>query len=652
MTKTMLVANVPEVMELIASKFEKEHGEGVKLPILYIPGNTGRIDCVEQWIFENSRKLHGAYVFQTFALGSAAGWEKAVTGGITPVTPFIGPGVRALVNRGLASNIRCNLSNVPNLFKRRWRPDVAFAHVSPPNQFGLVTLGLSAGLDYTAVKNAKFKIAVVNSEMPRWYIGKYYDPATGRNYESGCPMRLSEFDLVVHTSEPLMEHRMLPREDQRESALVIADKILEVLSLDADREGNLPHTIQLGIGMIPNALASRIAERKLSVQGVWSEMFSDGVLNLYRNGLIKNTGGFSLREHVVVGFVLGTKELYWTMHENSDFVVLPQEIVNDPTMIKHNRSMVSVNATIAVSLTGEVAAATIKQRYHSDVGGQFDFAQGASLSENGTSFIALLSTAQLRDGSLESKIVAVHSEGAHHTISADLPIVVVTEHGIADLRQLVDTERVEAMLQIAHPDWRIQLAKEARKLPSMQGVGVIPARLALLRSGQVAILRPATDDDIPAIREYIPKLNDDDRRTRYMGTTSVVALTSPARLTKLYADTLDYRAHAAFLLELDGSVIGVAHAFKTTEDGFYEISFSRRSDQAGQDIGVHLMRMLIDWGVATKAKFFHAVTYRTENPRMRTLFDQFGFTAQADPDDFSVVVYAACVADLAATRES
>ena len=152
------------------------------------------------------------------------------------------------------------------------------------------------------------------------------------------------------------------------------------------------------------------------------------------------------------------------------------------------------------------------------------------------------------------------------------------------------------MLGVAHPSWRTLLAKEARALPSMQGVDAIAAQLIELQDGRHAVLRPATKDDIAAIGEYIVRLSGDDRRTRYMGTVTVDHLTSPERLSRLYHDTLDYRQHAAFIVELDDEIIGVAHAFRIGDTGTYEVSFSRRSDLRGQGIGRHLMQMLIDWG--------------------------------------------------------
>ena len=151
-------------------------------------------------------------------------------GGVGIVTPFIGPGVRDLVNAGLARNIRCNLSQVPRLFEGRWRPHVAFAHTSPPDDSGRVTLGLNAGIDFAPVTQAMFKVAMVNARMPRWHIATHDDPATGRRIDSGCAMNLADFDLVVEIDEPLFEHRMAPTSPvHEEQTRAIARGIVDLL---------------------------------------------------------------------------------------------------------------------------------------------------------------------------------------------------------------------------------------------------------------------------------------------------------------------------------------------------------------------------------------------------------------------------------------
>jgi GNAT superfamily N-acetyltransferase len=205
------------------------------------------------------------------------------------------------------------------------------------------------------------------------------------------------------------------------------------------------------------------------------------------------------------------------------------------------------------------------------------------------------------------------------------------------------------MLKVAHPAWRQHLAKEARKIPSIQGIEVLSPRLVSLRDGRRATVRPATNADIPAIKAYIEKLSDRDRLTRYMGGSSVEFLTNSARLNDLYEKTLDYLEHAAFLMESRGEIIGISHAFQTSE-GVYETSFSRRSDLQGLGIGSHLMDFLEDWGLSAEVVELNAMTYRTQNPRMRNLFDKRGFKVRTHPEDPTCVLYSTDYQSIALRR--
>lgn len=630
----IILSSINDAMNLVAEKLK---ASGSDKPVCYLPGNTNTIKDVERVFFDNPEMFRGTQIFQLLSLGSPKDWARAVSGGITPVTAFIGPGTRSLVNTGLARNIRCHLSKVPALFKGKWRHDVAFAHVSPPDNVGRVTLGLNAGLDFTAVKEAKFKVAIMNENMPRWHIGQYFDPKSNRTLESGCAMFLHNFDLVVYTKQDLVEHVMNPKAEEAEIATRIASHIISTLLKDADDYGNLPHTLQLGIGAIPDAIAKQLAEQNIRIDGIWSEMFSNGVLELYKKGLIRRTTGSHLRDHIVVGFVLGSRELYDTMHENPDFLILPQEYVNDPSLIGKNDYMASINSALTVSVAGEVAAATIGNKYYSDVGGQHDFATGADRSEGGIPIIALPSTARLKDGSIISKIVAEHPAGSHHTIGADLPSVIVTENGLADLRGKDDRERVEETLAIVHPELRSQITRQVRTLPAMQGIDSIVPKLTTLRNGEEAIVRPATHEDIELIREYLSHLSKEDRATRYFSSgVTLESLTCKKRLLKIYDESLDYINHGAFVVVHQGKVVGVTHAYKMS-DGVYELSFSRDSEMSNMGIGTKLLQMNIDWAEAKGTRTLSAVILAS-NHRMISLFVRALFKIKPNPDDSMTVI--------------
>ena len=147
---------------------------------------------------------------------------------------------------------------------RRWRPQVALAHVSPPDAQGRVTLGLNAGIDFAPLREAAFKVAFVNARMPRWHIATLDDPASGQRIETGCAMRLADFDLVVEIDEPLLEHRMEPTGgDEQAQTDAIARQIVGLLRREGGNDTALPHTVQLGIGKLPNAVANELVKHEI-----------------------------------------------------------------------------------------------------------------------------------------------------------------------------------------------------------------------------------------------------------------------------------------------------------------------------------------------------------------------------------------------------
>lgn len=640
-----------EVFDVVRGRFAMARARG-ETPKMYDPGNTGTIPLLYTALSENAEVLTEGLdvkVYQTLALDPKEGWRNATKHGVIPITSFIGPGMRDLIHEGVGRILRTHLSRLHMVWE--WlRPDVAFAHVSLPDTEGRVTLGLNAGLDISAVKNAKFKIAVINSNMPRWHIGTYFDPLSRRTFESGCAMHLDDFDLIFKSDTPLLEHIMEPKELNIGPSEIIAKTIIEHLSHGIEKSNVLPYTLQLGIGAVPNAIARALAERGISIERVWSELISGGVDGLHQKGLIRRTEGPHLRDHIVTGFVLGSREQYMAMHEDPTFLVLPQEDVNDPGLIRLNRQMVSVNAALAVSLLGEVVASSLGNRWISGVGGQDDFADGAIRSEGGRAYIALPSTATPRGKSRESRIVAIHDEGAHHTLSADSELIFVTEWGLADTRGRDDTERGEKMILLAHPDDRVELGKAIRRRAAMQGVGVISPRIVTLKkSRQQVTVRPATRNDIPAIITYLTQQSREDLRTRYMHEINLLHYSRDQNMIKSYDHSLDFEGHAAFVVELHGAIVGVTHAVKTDE-GSFEVSFSRLSSRWGEGIGKHLMCILIDWAELAQVERLHAVTYRFENPRMRKLFDKFHFVPLNDPGEPRNILYSGDVKNLVYTR--
>lgn len=380
-----------------------------------------------------SDELTGVKIFQLHTENKAEYAEPQYKGIFEIYSLFIGGNVRKATQEGRAHFIPVFLSEIPGLFRsRRIALDVALIQVSPPDQHGFCSLGISVDATLAAQESAQYVIAQVNPNMPR-------------SHGDGL-IHISEFDAVVESDDPIYEHPLpdpTPIEDK------IGGYIAEMID-----DGSC---LQMGIGTIPNAVLAKLTNHKNL--GVHTEMFSDGVVPLVESGVINNS--LKKRHHgkVVSGFAFGTKKLYDFIHDNPAVAMLDIAYVNDVSVIKKNPNMVSINSAIEVDITGQVCADSIGTKFYSGVGGQMDFIRGASLSEGGKPIIALPSST--RRG--ETKIVPVLKPGAGVVTTRAHVHYVATEYGVADLYGKSVVERIRAMINIAHPDHREEIERQAHK---------------------------------------------------------------------------------------------------------------------------------------------------------------------------------------------
>lgn len=343
---------------------------------------------------------------------------------------FVSESIRKDVNEGRADYIPVFLSEIPELFKQNILPiDVALVQVSPPDNHGYCSLGVSVDIARSAVNTARHIIAQVNPNVPR-------------THGDGL-VHSSRFHSMVYCEDPLHE-------------IIFGDKLNEaerqigkfVASLIEDRS-----TLQMGIGSIPDAvLQSLHGHRDL---GVHTEMCSDGIIDLFEKDVINNKYKKIHPNKTVTGFALGTKRLYDYVNDNPAFQFLDIDYVNDPHTIRRNKKMVAINSAIEIDVTGQVCADSIGTYQYSGVGGQMDFMRGAALSEGGKPIIALPS----RTAKGVSRIVPVLKPGAGVTTTRAHAHFVVTEQGIAYLFGKNLRQRANALIQIAHPDDRELLEK-------------------------------------------------------------------------------------------------------------------------------------------------------------------------------------------------
>jgi acyl-CoA hydrolase len=342
---------------------------------------------------------------------------------------FVSSSVRSAVNEGRADFIPAFLSDIPDLFRSELKPDVALVQVSPPDDHGYCSLGVSVDIARSAVNMATHIIAQVNPKVPR-----------------------THGDSLVHTkrfTSMVFHEEDLPEVDYsskvRENELKIG-KLIAALIEDGS-------TLQLGIGTIPDAVLKSLKHHKNL--GVHTEMFSDSLIDLFDNDVINNTKKRIHPNKTVTGFAIGTRRLYDYVDDNPAFAFLDIDYVNDPHVIRRNPKVVAINSAIEVDITGQVCADSIGSMQYSGIGGQMDFMRGAALSEGGKPIIALTS----RTKNAVSRIVPFLKEGAGVVTTRGHVHYVVTEYGIAYLFGKNLRERARSLIGIAHPEDRENLEK-------------------------------------------------------------------------------------------------------------------------------------------------------------------------------------------------
>ena len=389
-----------------------------------------------QALVTHGTQLRGNEIVHLMTLGAAPYVAPGLEERFRHMAFFIGSNVRPAVQEGRADFLPVFLSEIPQLITSgRIGVHAALIQVSPPDQHGFVSLGVSVDIVRGAVDTADIILAEVNPQMPR---------TLGDSF-----LHVDHIAHLVPVDDPLPELVVEPLDDVCRQ---IGHHAAQLIPNGA--------TLQMGIGRIPDAVMSGLKER--SDLGIHTEMLSDGVMALAKAGVITGRKKTLLPGKIVTSFVMGTRALYDWVDDNAAVEMRPSSFTNDTFQIARNDQMVALNSALAVDLTGQVAADSIGGRFFSGIGGQVDFIRGAARSKGGKPIIALPSTA--KNGEI-SRIVAVLEEGAGIVTSRGDIHYVVTEYGVADLWGKNIRQRTMALIGIAHPDFRGELlaAAKARK---------------------------------------------------------------------------------------------------------------------------------------------------------------------------------------------
>jgi acetyl-CoA hydrolase len=407
---------------------------------IFLTGNVSVPQKTLAALVEYAPNLHDVEICQALTIGSADYVKPGLEKHMRVNTLFISHNVRQAVHEGRADFTPVLLSEFPLLFKRGLLPlDVAMIHVSLPDEHGFCSLGVEVGLTKSPAESAKVIIAEVNQQMPR---------TLGDSF-----IHVSRLNHIIPVDYPIPE---MPMTDEGNSDVVekIAGHIVELIPDGA--------TMQLGIGAIPDAVLKYLQNKK--DLGVHSELFSDGVIDLFNAGVITNARKTLHPGKIIAGFMLGTKRLYDWSDDNPVIELHRTEYINDPFVIAQNERMVAINSAIEIDLTGQVCADSIGPKLYSGVGGQLDFIYGASRSKDGVPIIALPSTTKLKDGTLITRIAAMLKQGAGVVTTRNHVRYIVTEYGVADLYGKTIRSRAQQLINIAHPDFRADLEKQAKEL--------------------------------------------------------------------------------------------------------------------------------------------------------------------------------------------
>jgi acyl-CoA hydrolase/RimJ/RimL family protein N-acetyltransferase len=526
-------------------------------------------------LVKRAGELADVEIVHLLTLGEAPYAGKELARCFRVNTFFIAENVRDIIQEGLGDYTPIFLSDIPRLFGSGRLPlDVALIQVTPPDEHGQCSLGISVDIVKSAAANASLVIAQMNPQMPR---------TLGDSF-----LHVHDMDVLVPVDSPLLE---APPPKSAGTTPAIAQHVASLIEDGA--------TVELGIGSIPQSILPLLRSKR--DLGIHTEMFTDAIIDLIESGAVTGEQKSIDRGKIVASFCLGTRRLYDYVDGNRLFSFRPTEYVNDPFIIGRQNRMVAVNVALEVDLTGQVCADSLGTHFYSGIGGQVDFNRGAARSRGGKAIIALPSTA--RDGKV-SRIVARLSQGAGVVTSRGDVHYVVTEHGVAYLHGKSVQERALALISIAHPDFRAELMRQAieakylrSELAAVEGkitVGPDALRTSmLLGDGTKIDFRPIHPTDMPRLKDLFYALSQETRYYRFMRPMKQI----PQKQVQdfVYVDHRNEVAVVGVLPEVHGEdIVAVGRYYLDPRTNRAEVAFVVRDEWQGRGIGSFMLKHLVN----------------------------------------------------------
>jgi len=579
---------------------------------IFIGSNAAVPNALIDDLIANSNKLHDIETVHILTLSENV-WAKPEHKDLFKVNSFFigGKNIREAIAEGRGDYTPCFVSEIPRLFNENSLPlDAALIMVSPPDEYGYCSLGVSVDIVSGAVKAAKYVIAQINPKMPR---------TNGHSF-----VHVNQIHAWMHAEQDLPQ--VFPPEiDMR------TEQIGQYVAMLIENGA----TLQIGIGKIPEAVLRYLGNHK--DLGIHTEMISDAVIDLMLKGVINNRKKTFNKGKAVVTYCIGSQKLYDFVDGNPHIEFYPSEYVNSPEKIAKNDNMISVNSAIEVDLTGQVVADSIGYQFYSGIGGQVDFVRGATLSKGGKAIIALPSTT--KDGKT-SRIVAHITQGGGVVTSRGHVAFVVTEFGIASLQGKSIRERTLELIRIAHPKFRDELLSKVRKhywVPEYQKntPSSVPelGKIEMKRFNFAYtnyILRPLRPADERKLQEFFYSHNKETLLMRYNH-----QLTQMTREKSCNLVSVDQHTDLALCFTVTdhmGEMIqAVARYYFIEGTNSGEVAFVIKESLRGRGMASALLGEMITIARIRKLDSLVACV-RRDNASMLKVFEKVGFVRQPSED--------------------
>lgn len=510
--------------------------------------------------------------------------------------------------KGIARNMRfitpINMSAIPRLFKSRLLPiHVALIQVSPPDDFGWMSLGVSVDITLAAAQSADLVIAQINSNMPR---------VLGRSF-----IHVNEVDYFVEYDEPLLTIGQNPE-------LAAANDIGRLIARRLIDDGS---TIAIGLGTTSESVMLALSDR--NDLGIHTMYMTNEIMHLFSKGVITNRKKGFNDGKMVANSAIGSEDLYEFLNDNPAVEFHPSDYVCDPAIIARNNKMVAMSVAMSIDLTGQVAADAVPHTHFSGVTGIADFMRGAVQSPGGKSILMLPSTAMQGK---KSRIVPFLNETAVVAPRGDVHYV-VSEYGAVNLFGKSYQERAMALISIAHPDFRDELFFEAKKMgllgsdrtlhESLHGVYPIHLEETLEINGEQVTVRPAKPVDARRIQEHFYNLDKNDVISRFFHEKTSFLKEEVEGVSQI--DYIKDLTVVAIVGEFGfGRVVGIGEYLIDSATNVAEVAFSLSKEYQKKGLGKILLKKLA--AAAMENDIAGLVAYTSPNNRgMIKLFNQLPY---------------------------